>query len=212
MQKIKNIIFDYGNVIFDIDFQRTQQAFADLGIKNIDDFFAHKAHDPIFDEFEKGNISAAEWRNGIRRKAADFNLTDEQIDNAWNSLLVGVKKGNHELLLELKSKYKTFLLSNTNEIHYKWIIDYLKLHHQLENNSSLFIKDYYSHFMKMRKPNVDIFEKVLADHQLQPEETLFIDDSPQHLATASKLGLQTYLMKHPDNLQNYFKTNGLLNI
>lgn len=209
-KQVKTIIFDYGNVIFNIDFSRTQEAFKNLGIKNIDTFFAHKNHDALFDEFEKGNISAAEWREGIRKKADQPQLTDQQIDDAWNTLLIGVPDGNHDLLLKIKGQYPTFLLSNNNEIHYKWIMNYLNESFGLEDNSSFFIKDYYSHLMKMRKPNADIFEFVLDTHQLKPEETLFIDDSPQHLKTASDLGLQTYLMTAPDNLQQYFNSNGLL--
>ncbi|WP_304062036.1 HAD family hydrolase [Pedobacter glucosidilyticus] len=210
MKAVKTIIFDYGNVIFNIDFKRTQQAFIDLGIQNIEEFFAHKAHDPLFDEFEKGNITAAEWRDGIRRKAKQPALTDKQIDDAWNTLLLGVPEGNHDLLLKIKAQYPTFLLSNNNEIHYEWIMKYLKADFGLTDNSSFFVKDYYSHLLRMRKPNADIFEYVLDTHHLNPEETLFIDDSPQHLKTAQELGLQTYLMTAPDNLQLYFSRNGLL--
>lgn len=207
---IKAIIFDYGNVIFSIDFLRTQNAFKELGIENVETFFSHKGHASLFDEFEKGNISAAEWRDGIRAHANKPDLTDQQIDDAWNSLLIGVADGNHDLLLKISRQYPTFLLSNTNEVHYKWIMEYLKREFDLENNESLFTKDYYSHLMGMRKPNKDIFQFVLDSHGLKAEETLFIDDSPQHLKTAEEMGLQTYLMTAPDNLQTYFKSNGLL--
>lgn len=207
---IKNIIFDYGNVIFDIDFERAQQAFADLGIGDAKALVDHKTQSNLFDEFDKGNISADEWRSEIKRRAKNTEISDQQIDDAWNKLLIGVPEGNHELLLTVKEQYNTFLLSNNNEIHYKWIMDYLKRTYGLENNSSFFIKDYYSHLMGMRKPDRNIFEFVLDTHNLNPAETLFIDDSPQHLKTADELGLQTYLMTKPDNLQNYFKNNGLL--
>jgi FMN phosphatase YigB (HAD superfamily) len=210
MENIKNIIFDYGNVIFTIDFQRTQQAFIDLGITNIEDFFAHKGHDPLFDEFEKGNISADEFRNCIRRKANKPYLTNQQIDDAWNTIFVGIPKGNHELLLKIKEKYKTFLLSNTNETHFKSFSKYVKNTFGLDNNSSLFTKVYYSHQLRMRKPNADIFEYVLNANGLKASETLFIDDSPQHLKTAKELGMHTYLMTYPDTVQKYFETNGLL--
>lgn len=210
MENIKNIIFDYGNVIFTIDFQRTQQAFINLGISNIEDFFAHKGHDPLFDEFEKGNISADAFRNGIRRKANKPQLSDQQIDTAWNTIFVGIDEGNHELLLKIKQKYNTFLLSNTNEIHFKYFSNYVEKTFGLKDNSSLFNQVYYSHLLGMRKPNADIFEYVLQANHLKPSETLFIDDSPQHLKTAQQLGMHTYLMTAPDNVQTYFKTNGLL--
>ena len=110
-------------------------------------------------------------------------LTDAQIDHAWNSLLVGVPKGNHELLLSLKSKYRTFLLSNINPIHYNHIMNYLKNDFGFEGNDHLFEKVYYSHLIGKRKPNAEIFEQVLTENNLDPAETLFIDDSPQHIAT-----------------------------
>jgi glucose-1-phosphatase len=201
--KIKNIIFDYGNVIFLIDFKRTQHTFTELGIKNVERFFDHTGHDPLFDEFEKGNISSAEFRDGIRKITGSPNLSDKQIDNAWNTLLLGVPPVNHEILLKAKEKYRTFLLSNNNEIHYNWIMDYLKKEYNTDSNAVFFEKDYYSHLMGMRKPHPEIFEQVLTENNLDASETLFIDDSPQHLRTADKLGLQTYLLTHPETLEAF---------
>ena len=205
MQNIKNIIFDYGNVIFTIDFKRTQDAFNALGITNVQSFYAHKTQHPIFNQFEKGEITAAEFRNGIREISEHPNLTDEQIDHTWNSLLIGIPKGNHELLLQLKQKYRTFLLSNINEIHLNYIESYLKKEFNLDGNKVFFEKIYYSHIVGKRKPNPDIFEQVLTENNLDPQETLFIDDSPQHLETATNLGIQTYLMTYPDTIQEFFK-------
>lgn len=197
MKNIKNIIFDYGNVIFKIDFAKAQQSFTDLGIKNVDAIFAHAGQNELFDQMDKGMITAAEFRNGVREMAGISTLTDEQIDTAWNSLLVGVPKGNHEVLLRLKNKYRTFLLSNNNEIHYASILAYLQKEYHVEDNSIFFEKDYYSHLMGMRKPDIKIFEFVLNEQILKPEETLFIDDSPQHLKTANSLGMKTLLLNDP---------------
>jgi putative hydrolase of the HAD superfamily len=203
---IKNIIFDYGNVIFMIDFKRTQAAFEALGINNVEEFYAHKGHHEIFDLFEKGEITAAQFRDGIRKVSGHPELTDQQIDDTWNSLLIGVPAGNHELLLKLKDKYRLFLLSNINEIHLDYINNYLKKEFNLNGNEGFFEKIYYSHLVGKRKPNKDIFEQVLAENNLKKEETLFIDDSPQHLKTASDLGIQTYLMTYPDTIQKYFSS------
>lgn len=205
MQNIKNIIFDYGNVIFTIDFKRTQAAFSELGINNVESFYSHKRHHPIFDQFEKGQITAAEFRNGIRKISEHPELTDEQIDHTWNSLLIGVPEGNHELLLKLKGNYRTFLLSNINEIHLEYIESYLNREFDLHSNDHFFEKIYYSHLIGKRKPNPEIFEQLLSENSLNPQETLFIDDSPQHLETAKNLGIQTYLMTYPDTIQTFFR-------
>ena len=104
MDNIKNIIFDYGNVIFLIDFKRTQHTFTELGIANVEQFFAHTGHDPLFNDFEQGLITAAEFRDGFRRITDKPYLTDTQIDDAWNTLLIGVPPVNHEILLKVKEK------------------------------------------------------------------------------------------------------------
>lgn len=201
MPAIKNIIFDYGNVIFTLDFMKSQRAWEEIGINNSNEFYGHRVQDPIFTAFEDGSATADEFRHYIRQKIGNPELTDAQIDRAWNGLLVGIAPGNHELLLDLKPKYRTFLLSNINPIHYDYIMDYLKNEFGFESNDHLFEKVYYSHLVGKRKPNAEIFEQVLNENNLDPSETLFIDDSPQHIETAKKLGINTYLMTAPDNIQ-----------
>lgn len=202
---IKNIIFDYGNVIFSLDFNRVQQALKDIGIDDSSKFYGHRAQDDVFDQLEQGFITPAVFRDAIRKHSGKPELTDEQIDHAWNAILVGVPEGNHELLASLKPKYRTFLLSNTNKIHYDFFTDYLKREYGFENgNEHLFEKVYYSHDMGMRKPNVEIFERVLNENDLKADETLFIDDSPQHIEGAKKAGIHTYLMTAPDSIQKLF--------
>jgi len=201
MATIKNIIFDYGNVIFMLDFMKSQKAWEEIGINNSNEFYGHRVQDPIFTAFEDGSATAEEFRAYIRQKIGNPDLTDAQIDSAWNGLLVGIAPGNHELLLSLKPKYRTFLLSNINPIHYDYIMDYLQNEFGFTGNDHLFEKVYYSHLVGKRKPNAEIFEQVLNENNLDPAETLFIDDSPQHIATATKLGIQTYLMTAPDNIQ-----------
>lgn len=211
MKKIKNIIFDYGNVIFEIDFKRTQKSLSQLGIENIEDFFAHKSHNDIFNNLETAAISPAEFRAGIREASSKKDITDEEIDAAWNSLLIGVPENVHDVLLRVKEKYRTFLLSNNNEIHYNWIVDYLQREFNMPDNSELFEKAYYSQHMFLRKPHVEIFEKVLKENNLIPEETLFIDDSPQHLVGAKAAGMQTLLMtKHPKHLEEVLMEHDIL--
>ncbi|WP_295769325.1 HAD family phosphatase [uncultured Mucilaginibacter sp.] len=209
MKNIKNIIFDYGNVIFSIDFERVQKSLKDLGIKDVEVFFGHLQQDPVFDAFDRGQITSAQFRDKIREKAGKNDLTDEQIDAAWNSILIGIADGNHDLLLKLKDKYRTFLLSNINDIHYHFIMKYLNNNFGFDGNDHLFEKVYYSHFTGKRKPEQAIFEQVLFENGLNASETLFIDDSPQHLKGAEKLGIQTYLMKYPDTIQEFAKREGL---
>jgi FMN phosphatase YigB (HAD superfamily) len=210
MKNIKNIIFDYGNVIFSIDFSKAQQAFKQLGISNPDDFFGHRKQDQIFDKFDRGEVTSDEFRAYVKQIIGNTAITDQQITDAWNSLLLGIAPGNHELLLQFKEKYRTFLLSNINDIHYTYIMNYLKTNFGFDDNEHLFERTYYSHLVGKRKPQIDFFEQVLAENNLKPEETLFIDDSPQHLEAAKTLGIQTFLMTAPDTLADFAKREHLV--
>ena len=200
MKNINSIILDYGNVIFDIDFSKLRQSFIDLGIPDVDAFYGHRAQHALFDAFDKGVLTAAQFRNELRNATANSELSDEAIDAAWNSLLIGVRPGHHELLQQMKTQYRTFLLSNNNEIHYRWIMDYLNREFGLSGNSGFFEKDYYSHLLRMRKPDEEIFNFVLDTHGLDPAATLFVDDSPQHIETAQRLGFQAHLLNPADTL------------
>ena len=193
MQKVKNVILDYGNVIFMIDFPKVRQAFMDLGIKNVDEFFGHHGQDSLFDAFDKGEISVPEFRDCVRKKADRYDLSDEQIDTAWNSLLIGVPEGKHEILENLRDNYRTFLCSNNNELHYAYCMNHIQEKYGVPSNDVFFERTYYSHLEGLRKPDAAIFERVLEQNNLIPEESLFIDDSPQHLEGAKKLGIQTVL-------------------
>ncbi|TKC10670.1 HAD family phosphatase [Pedobacter polaris] len=211
MENIKNIIFDYGNVIFEINFKRTQDALLQLGIANSTEFYGHRNQNPIFDDFEMAGVSSEEFRAEIRNAANNQNLTNQQIDEAWNSLLIGVSANNHDVLLATKKKYRTFLLSNNNEIHYDWIIKHIKERYNINNYDDFFEKAYFSQIMKLRKPNVNIFEQVIKENNLNAAETLFIDDSPQHIEGAKKAGLHTLLMDvHPEKLEDFLKEKGIL--
>jgi FMN phosphatase YigB (HAD superfamily) len=210
MKNIKNIIFDYGNVIFLLDFQRLKEGWKSLSIEDPDTFFSHGVQEPIFDRFDRGLVTETEFRDFLRNKIGNANLTDEDIDAAWNSLLLGVDEGTHELLAELNKKYRTFLLSNINPIHYNYIMSYLKDEFGFESNDHLFEKTYYSHLIGVRKPDKAIFEKVLSENGLIAEETLFIDDIAANLEPAKELGIQTFMMTAPDTIQDFIKREGLL--
>lgn len=210
MKNIKNIIFDYGNVIFSIDFRKAQQAFKQLGISNPGEFFGHRQQDQIFDKFDRGEVTSNQFRAYVKQIIGNPTITDQQINDAWNSLLLGIAPGNHDLLLKFKERYRTFLLSNINDIHYTYIMNYLKTDFGFEDNEHLFEKTYYSHLVGKRKPQIDFFEQVLAENNLKPEETLFIDDSPQHLEAARTLGIQTFLMTAPDTLAAFAEREHLV--
>jgi putative hydrolase of the HAD superfamily len=196
MQNIKNIIFDLGGVILTIDFKQTELAFAALGIGNFNEYYTHQTATPLFEDLETGKITPAIFYEQFRQLVA-LRLTDEQIANAWNALLLGFPPEKIQWLKEIAKRYKIYLLSNTNEIHHKAIIE--KYRSTIEDKAfdDLFIKAYYSHTMGLRKPSRAIFETVLANENLDAAETLFIDDSETNIKGAELVGLQTIYLPTP---------------
>lgn len=191
--KYKNIIFDLGGVILNIDYNLTVKAFTQLNTPNFDSLFSKAKQTDLFDLFEKGQITPFEFRKRLRIQL-NSELTDEAIDNCWNALLLDLPLERLQLLQKLAITHRTFLLSNTNEIHINRFNIYLKERFNVADLSNYFEKVYLSYEVGMRKPDVEIFHKVLNDNNLEPEETLFIDDSGQHIQTAKKIGIKTYLL------------------
>ncbi len=202
-KKIKNIIFDFGGVILNIDYQASINAFKELGIKNFEILFSQASQFNIFDKLETGKLNPHDFRDEIRN-ISGLKLTDEAIDKAWNKMLLDIPIERIELLLKLKSEYNIYLLSNTNAIHYDiYINEIYKAGYK--SFDEIFNKAYFSHNVGMRKPHKDIYKYVLNEKKLIPEETLFIDDSLQNLQPAIDLGINTYLMKKDDELVNLFQ-------
>ena len=194
--KTKNIIFDLGVVILELDYNRTAEAFKKLGVLHFDEIYSKIKQDDFFDRFETGNLSDEEFRATLR-KHIPKPVSDSEIDDAWNAMLLTIPETTFELLRNIGSKKRIFLLSNTNHIHVRAFTKIIDRQFGFRNFEKLFEKTYYSCNMNMRKPNLDIFDFVVRENHLNVDETLFIDDSPQHVEGARKYGL-TALHLHSD--------------
>ncbi len=190
--KIKNIIFDFGGVIFNIDYQKPIAEFKKLGFENFDLFYDKSAQVNLFDQLEMGLIDQSFFVNELKKTAPDLDVSSQEIIDAWNSILLDIPQPRVNLIHQLHKQYSTFLLSNTNEIHVKKFLDIVDKTMTNDYFMSAFDNVYFSNDLGMRKPNSNIFEKVLTIHQLNPNETLFIDDSIQHVEGAAKTGIYSY--------------------
>lgn len=200
IQGITTIIFDLGGVILDIDYNATVKAFEALGLKNFQTEFSQALQSSFFEDFEKGKLSEAEFYQYIQSIAATP-LSNEVIEKAWNAMLLRIPLRRLQILEQLRLHYNTILLSNTNVIHERAFNKMLKDLVGFQNFGVFFDKVYLSHHVGMRKPDAVIFETILKDLQLQAATTLFIDDSPQHIATAQSLGIQTILLSPPMTIE-----------
>ncbi|MEX1003726.1 MAG: HAD family phosphatase [Crocinitomicaceae bacterium] len=194
------IIFDLGGVVLNLDYQLTINAFKSLGKENFEALYAQAQQNKIFDAFETGQLSAAEFIDYLKQFLPDVK-EDQQIISAWNAMLLDLPPHRIQLLEKLRNHYQLFLLSNTNEIHYQSFRETLQNRFgDLELLEKSFEKTYYSHKIEKRKPNADAFEMVLGENQLKAENTLFIDDTEQHILGAREVGIRTYHLKNEDIL------------
>jgi len=186
---IKNIIFDLGGVLMDIDPQKTANKFAELsGTSPVDIIEIHNSNN-FFKEYEKGLICDQSFRDHIR-SFLKVDLSDDTIDEVWGEMLSGFQKTKIELLNYAKTRYRIFLLSNTNNIHR---IKFEKIFNELTqtNIHDFFENVHYSFEMHTRKPEPDIFNQVIMENELRVDETILIDDSLPNIETAEKLGMKT---------------------
>jgi len=186
---IKNIIVDLGGVILNIDYQLTVDAFRSLGIDSFEYIFSQYKQSSLSDDFETGRISESEFYEGIKTNSG-VEFTFEEFKIAWNALLLDLPKERINILIKLSQNYRMFLFSNTNETHYKEFVTIV------ENDfNTIFENTYYSHQFGKRKPDADSFLSIINENNLNLKETLFIDDSIQHIKSADSLGINTLLIK-----------------
>ena len=201
MNNIDTLIFDFGGVIINLDYSKPVSEFKKLGILDSKKLYSKKEQTKLFDSLECGQISDEKFLNEIRKKSNTNDL--ELIKKAWNSILLNIPEERVHLLKKLSSKYKIFLLSNTNSIHLKEIISSYG-EKKWKNFISIFNDVYFSNQIGMRKPNEDVFFYLIKKNKLDVSKTLFIDDSPQHIKTAKKIGFKTYHLTDKEDIVSLF--------
>ncbi|MDG1476659.1 MAG: HAD family phosphatase [Vicingaceae bacterium] len=191
LKGIKNIIFDLGGVLLNLDFNLTQQAFVELGVTDFKGYYNKAKQVGLFDDFEIGKISEAEFCAQIK-VVSGIDKSNEDLITAWNAMLLNFPDVRKELLLRLKDDFSIVLLSNTNETHVRSFLKTVKKDIDETSLSPLFKNVYYSNEIGFRKPNANVFQFVLDQNNFKAEETLFLDDSIQHLEGAKQLGIKTF--------------------
>ena len=201
-KKIRNIVFDLGGVLVDLDFKAAINGLQEAGFANVKEQLLAFDRGGIFQKFEVGEITADEFRTAIRENST-VTLTDEEVDALWNLMLLEIPREKLELILELRGKYMVYLLSNTNSIHWDYVCKNAFNYRGFRVND-YFEETFLSYEMHLAKPDKAIFEKVLQDANLLPEETLFIDDSEANCKAASELGIHTHHYHIGEDLKELF--------
>ena len=206
--KIKNIIFDLGGVVLDIDENIVYKELEKMGISTSE--LAHsKEFMDIMSKFDTGIYTAPTFRKKTKAILGQEKMTDQKFDSIWNSMLLDIPRERIAALEQIRKHYKIFLMSNSNEIHYDLYVRDLQLRFGYNEFDELFNKSYFSFAEHLEKPNPRFFELILDHEHLLPEETLFIDDTAENIMVAKSLGINTYRISREELVRNLFE-NGVL--
>lgn len=200
---IKNIIFDLGNVLLNLDFDATIKAFNKLGLSDKAVTPTQAYADPVFYQLETGRISPEEFRIRVRELLQNQEATDQQIDDAWYAMICDIPVNRVQTLIRLRKNYKVYLFSNTNAIHIRRLLTWFQNEYGFDF-PLLFEKDFYSHEIHARKPEIEAFEKVIELSGVLPEETLFVDDLIENTQAAEKVGLKTLWLREEMEMSELF--------
>lgn len=206
MPQIKNIIFDLGGVLFNIDYNKTITSFEDLGIADFDVIYSQAKQTDLFDLFETGKITEEQFVSELKKQLPSH-IHHNEIVKAWNAMLLDLPEKRIELLKNLRANYNIVLLSNTNETHITAFEKIISKQNGLENLNPLFDKVYYSSRIQLRKPNADCFHFVLNDSSFNPDETLFFDDSIQHIEGSINAGIKALHVDNSKTILDFFDTD-----
>jgi HAD superfamily hydrolase (TIGR01509 family) len=202
LNETKAIIFDLGGVILNLDYSLTIDKFKKLGITDFETLYSQASQQSLFDDLETGKISTQTFVNSLL-PFLPRGVTANEVVHAWNAMILDFPTERLTLLEKLRTKYKIYLLSNTNEIHEQVV------RRVLSKVSDKGLEDYFdqtflSHQVGLRKPNADIFKYVCDKADLIPSQTLFIDDTLQHIEGARLVGLRVHHLTPGTTIQALF--------
>ncbi|WP_057936690.1 HAD family hydrolase [Algoriphagus resistens] len=198
------LIFDLGNVIIDIDYQRAIQ----LIKQEISTDFHHKVDGFYLTDFHKdyevGRMDSDRFRQEVRAYFQQ-DWSDGKVDELWNNLLLKIPSERLELISKLRENFQVGVLSNTNSIHIQAVNSILKNEHGLENFDPIFDWVFFSHEMGLSKPSLEIYEKMLVDLGTSGDRVIFFDDLPANVEGAKAVGIQAVHVTGPEVIFDYFK-------
>ena len=201
MTQIKNIIFDLGGVLINLDYNKTSLEFKKLGATDFDNLYTQFKANELFENIETGKVSDEEFYDEISQHCRP-GTTQKEMEFAWNAMLLDFRVETLATLKQLRKRYKLFLLSNTNSIHIEAFKKIFTADTGLPSLDTFFDKSYYSHLIHLRKPYEETYNFVLQDAGINAAETLFIEDSVQNIEGAKLVGIQTHLLLAPEKVED----------
>jgi glucose-1-phosphatase len=192
--KFDAVIFDFGGVLFEIDYDAPVREFSKLGFAEFKEAYSQANQEEIFDLLETGKIPGVAFYDWISRFMPSASRAE--LEFAWNSILLHLLPERMPFIHQLREAgYKTYILSNTNELHARVFEKMIDETYGWEKFASAFDTIHYSQDLHMRKPHPETFLHVCSLHDLAPKRTVFIDDSIQHVKGALEAGLHAFHLK-----------------
>lgn len=195
----RNIILDFGGILFEVDYMKTEKAFVDAGITDFRALYSQHTASPLFADFETGRIGIPEFLQAFR-DLTGTHMKDEEIIRCWDSMLGSYYPEALEWVKNLRERYAVYLYSNTNAIHYNFFTQRYFEQFGRRDFEQHFDRVYYSHVAHHRKPNPESYTWLLADAGLNAADTLFIDDTLVNVEGARKAGLGAYHLATPEKV------------
>lgn len=202
---VRNLMFDLGNVIVDIDIEGAYARLKALFRNDADEATIHKA---LLD-YECGKISTELFINRLLSQC-DHTVQAIDIIDAWNSMLIDVPAHRLDMLRQLRESYNVALLSNTNALHIEWVHRFVKSRYNVQDfEGTYFDQPFYSHIVGDRKPNASLFHYLVNEAMMIPELTLYMDDVQENLDVAGEFGFQTHLVVPGEEVGEYLRDIGV---
>lgn len=205
LEGVKNIVFDLGDVVINISPERCFDAFAKLFSMQREQVVLEFDKLQVFEKYESGKISDVEFLSLIRTISIG-QVSDEEIIHAWQQILLDIPKERIDLIQELASDHKIYVLSNTSHYHMIEVNAILERVSGVTTIDELVEKTYYSYEMGLRKPDPEIYSTLLRDSNLTPNETLFLDDNRNNVEAAIDLGIRAILVEKPKDICSYLNS------
>lgn len=189
---IKNLLFDLGGVIMDIEKDRCVEAFAQLGLPDAPSYFGEYSQNGPFMLLEEGAITTDEFHRSLREDIGG-EVSDADIDHAFCQFLIGIPPHRLAELRKLRENYGIYLLSNTNPImwHSKIRDEFTKEGRKREDYFDGMVTSFEARSLK---PDEKVFRYAEEHLGILPEETIFLDDSQHNLDAAVRLNFHTLLV------------------
>lgn len=199
---IKNIIFDLCGPILTLDIGLMDKKLYGFGVK-IEHPYLYMRQAGLTKDFEAGRIEKDVFCERVR-ELLEVELTEEQIFEAWNTVIGDCKKSRLDLVCNVRKNYKTFLLSNSDEVNAKLFSDCLNETAGYNMIERGFDEVFFSYQLKNRKPSPAVFEHIVKKHKLNKAETLVIDDCRKHCISARNIGLQAHWLTTDETIEDLF--------